>query len=164
MVISDFIISYLPWITWIAVPVTILILVVKSWLDSAKSQPAIVSTQNLEHLNQVIEQLNELIKHGEDLTEEMRGPDFHKGHVGQEVRQWLDKTEHDVWEMVPEHARCLAGNEKVTQEPYTDQERLRYAGWDRNAAALRVSVDRRLVQLREIRSRIEVSYEEAPQS
>ncbi len=107
-----------------------------------------------EYSPQVKETLDTLIKHGEELTHQMQRDDFHRGQLGQEVRQWLDNTEHDVWEVVPEHASHLTSNEAVTKEPYTDQERLRYAGWNRNVAALRVSVDRRLVRLREIRSQI----------
>jgi len=36
--ISNFIINNLPLITWIAIPVTILLLIVKVWRDSAKFQ------------------------------------------------------------------------------------------------------------------------------
>lgn len=169
VIFLTYIIDYLPWITWIAIPITIMVLLVLTWRKSAKIQVATVaaststslaeatSTQEAvirEYSPQVKETLDALIKHGEELTHQMQRDDFHRGQLGQEVRQWLDNTERDVWEVVPEHASHLTGNEAVTKEPYTDQERLRYAGWSRNAAALRVSVDRRLVRLREIRSRI----------
>ena len=96
-----------------------------------------------------------LIKRGEDLTNEMQRPDFHFGQLGQEIRQWLDSVEHNVWETIPEYANLLTANSGSAQEPFTDQERIRYSGWNRSRAALRVSVDRQLLRLREIRSRIQ---------
>lgn len=100
--------------------------------------------------------LDGLIKEGEELVHRMQRGAFHTGQLGQEVRPWLDKTEHDVWEVIPEHGNALTSKQASVKEIFTDEERLRYGGWNRNAAALRVSVDRRLVRLREIRSRIQV--------
>ncbi len=108
-----------------------------------------------EYSPQVIETLGVLIKRGEELTKEMQRPDFHFGQLGQEVRQWLDRMEHDVWEVIPEYANLLTTNSGSAQETFTYQERLRYSGWNRDRAALRVSVDRQLLRLREIRSRIQ---------
>ena len=109
-----------------------------------------------QYSSQVRDTLDKLIQHGERLTHLMQRDDFHREQLGQNVRQWLDETEHDVWEIVPEHASHLTNNQASTKEPYTDQERLRYSGWNRQHATLRISVDRRLAQLREIRSRIQV--------
>ena len=108
-----------------------------------------------EHSPQVKETLGALIRRGEELPHQMQRDDFHMGQLGQEVRQWLDSVEHDMWEIIPEHANLLTTNQRSTQETFTDQEKLRYGGWNRNAAALRVSVDRQLLRLREIRSRIQ---------
>ena len=109
-----------------------------------------------QYSSQVRDTLDKLIQLGESLTHLMQRDDFHRGQLGTNVRQWLDETEHDVWEIVPEHASHLTNSQASTKEPYTDQERLRYSGWNRQHAALRISVDRRLAQLREIRSRIQV--------
>lgn len=110
-----------------------------------------------EYSPHVRETLDALIKRGEELTHQMQRDDFHRGQLGREVRQWLDSVGHDVWEVIPEHANLLTTNQRSTQETFTDQERLRYGGWNRNAATLRVSVDRQLLHLREIRSRIQAT-------
>ena len=151
--ILNFIIDYLPWFTWVAIPITILILIVKSWLDSSKFQPiAVLATaQNLEPSPQAMEKLSKLVERGEELVTEMRTPDFHTGQLGQDVHRWLDNVEHCVWEIIPEYAGYITAD----QGDVTKGEKIKYQGWQINNAMLRVSVDRLLMRLREIRSKIQ---------
>jgi len=115
-------------------------------------------------LASVNDTLGALIKWGEELAHRMQSDDFHRGQLGQEVHQWLDNTEHDVWEVVPEHASQLKSNQTTTKEVFTAQEMLQYGYWNRDAASIRVSVDRRLQSLREIHSQIRVVDKEGSQT
>ena len=156
--ISDFIINYLPWVTWIAIPITILILIVKAWLDSSRLQVTTVlaTTQNRRCSPQVLEQLNGLIVGGEVLANYMRRSDFHVGQLSQSVHEWLDNVEKDVWEVLPDYAGYITAE----QGGITEDEKMRYSGWDWGAASLRISVDRRLARLRETRSQIQAPDKE----
>ena len=53
---------------------------------------------------------------------------------------------------IPKHANYIVGG----RGDLTEDEKLRYQGWNWNNAALRISVDRRLTRLREIRFQIRV--------
>ena len=57
-----------------------------------------------------------------------------------------------VWDVMPEHAKHITGD----QGAMTYDEKLRYHGWGTDAAAIRISVDRRLARLREIRHRLQL--------
>jgi len=99
--------------------------------------------------------LDSLISNGEALTSLMQEPDFEiytTANMGEEVRKWLDNVDHDIWKVVPEHASEIV----ATQGDLTPDEKLRYQGWSYENASLRVSVDRRLLRLRETRSQIQV--------
>lgn len=155
MNILGYVIDYLPWITWIALPIVILILVVKAWSESSRLQPATVpaTTQNRRYSPQVLEQLSGLIIGGEKLANDMRRSDFHVDQLGRYVREWLDSVENEVWEVLPDYAGYITAE----QGDITEDEKMRYSGWGRGAASLRISVDRRLTRLREIRPQIQIT-------
>lgn len=94
--------------------------------------------------------LSKLIQEGEQLVAEMRRPDFHVGQLGQDVRHWVDSVDRDIWDVLPNRAGYITAE----QGDITDGERLLYHGWSRDAAYLRISANRRLVRLREVRSEI----------
>lgn len=97
--------------------------------------------------------LAELIQEGEQLVSAMRRPDFHVGQLGQDVRLWLDNVNHSIWDALPrDYASYITAN----QGDITESERLVYHGWNRGAAYLRISVERRLARLREIKSKLSV--------
>lgn len=113
-----------------------------------------------EYSPQVLGQLNGLIIGGEQLANYMRRSDFHVGQLGQNVREWLDSVEKDVWEVLPDYAGYITAE----QGDITEDEKMRYSGWHWDAASLRISVDRRLTRLRETRSRIQVPDKEGSQT
>ncbi len=97
--------------------------------------------------------LDGLISQGETLVSKMQTPDFQiytTANIGESVRQWLDNVERDIWKVIPGHASYIV----TTQGDLTPDEELRYQGWSYTNASLRISVDRRLSRLRQIRSQI----------
>ena len=101
-----------------------------------------------------------LIKQGEYLCEEMQFKDFIMTYVEPKVRRWLDRTSHDVWKAIPEHASYITAN----QGNLTGGEEIKYQGWNLNNALLHVSVDRVLMRLREVHSKIRVLGKEDSQT
>ena len=87
------------------------------------------------------------------MVRQMQRPDFHAGQMGQDVRQWLDAVDSNVWRVAPKHASYILAE----QGDVAHDEKLRYEGWNWGPASLRISVDRRLSRLREIRSQIKVT-------
>lgn len=110
-----------------------------------------------EYSPQVRDKLDALIQRGEDLCDKMKEKDFSKWHLEPVIREWLNNVNHDVWEVIPEHASYIVGE----QGDLTEDEKLLYQGWTWDAASLRISVDRRLARLREIRSQIQSADLEA---
>jgi hypothetical protein len=94
--------------------------------------------------------LSKLIQEGEQLIAEMKRPDFHVGQLGQDARHWVDSVDRDIWDVLPDRADYITAE----QGDITDGERLLYHGWNRDAAYLRISVNRRLARLREVRYEI----------
>lgn len=121
----------------------------KTKKDTAIIQDRIEQQYSAEH----IDKLDKLITQGEALASQMQRPDFHTGQMGQDVRQWLDSTDRDVWQVIPEYASYIVAQ----QGDFTHDEKLRYEGWKMENVTLRISVDRRLSRLREIRSKIQTS-------
>lgn len=109
---------------------------------------------------QVKDTLDELIRGGKYLCDEMQAKDFNYEDIESVVHQWLDDGSCEVWEIIPEQANYIVGD----QGELTEGEKLRYQGWKWDAAALRISVDRRLARLREIRSQIQVLDKEGSES
>ena len=153
--ISDFVISYLPWITWIAIPITIMVLIVKTWQDSAKFQvvPIPITAQNPEYPSQVGDRFDALIQRGDKFCDIMRTRDYNRWQIEPDVGEWVNDVNRDVWEIVPEHAGYITAD----QGDLTKGEEIKYQGWNWDSAMLRVSVDRLLMRLREVRSKIRVA-------
>jgi hypothetical protein len=127
----------------------------KRSIQKSNSVPNSQKVADLQYTPQAINNLDTLIKNGEQLTSWMQRPDFHQGQMGQDVRQWLDEVEHSLWEDFPK----LASNALSDQGDVTPDEKMRYQGWNWGAASLRISVDRRLTRLRAIKSQIVNSEE-----
>lgn len=102
---------------------------------------------------EVKSKLDSLIAQGETLIGKMQKPDFQVEQMGQEVHEWLDITDQDVWRLIPAHAGYIVAE----QGNITHDEKLRYQGWNWGLASLRISVDRRLSRLRETRSQTKVT-------
>lgn len=102
---------------------------------------------------QVVAAIDKLIQRGEELCTKMQTKDFSVWHVEPLIGEWLDDVSHKVWGIIPEYASHILSD----KGDLTPDEQLRYEGWKWNAVALRISVDRRLAALREIRSQIRVA-------
>ena len=121
------------------------------------------STQEIvaqEYSPKVRDTLDALIQRGDELCSKMQTKDFSVWHIEPMVGEWLDDVSRDVWEIIPEYANFIVGE----QGELTADEQLRYDGWKWNAVSLRISVDRRLARLRDVRSRIRVSDTGDPQN
>ncbi len=113
-----------------------------------------------EYSPKVRDTLDALIQRGNELCSKMQTKDFSIWHIEPMVGEWLDDVSRDVWEIIPEYANFIVGE----QGELTADEQLRYDGWKWNAVSLRISVDRRLARLRDVRSRIRVSDTGDPQN
>ena len=82
----------------------------------------------------------------------MQSHSFNWVHLERWVQEWLDGISHDIWGVVPQHAAFIMSE----QGDVTPEERMQYHGWGNKEARLRITVDRKLARLREIRSRIQV--------
>ncbi len=109
-----------------------------------------------QYTSQEIHRLDSLIQLGEILTGQMQTSDFDASELGRDVHHWLDSVEEAVWEMLPRYASYIVAE----QGDVTSDEKLRYIGWGWDVASLRISVDRRLARLREIRSQIQAPDKE----
>ena len=110
------------WLYFITMPIGLGMLIFIIWQSRKVSKAVIVQPTQVavaqQYSSQVRDTLDRLIQHGERLIHLMQRNDFHMEQLGQNVRLWLDETEHDVWEVIPEHASRLTNNQESTKEPF----------------------------------------------
>lgn len=153
-----YLIDYLPLATWVAIPIVIIFLIVKTWRDSAKTKGGTIPLVETirdgigeQYSTEVIDELDILIHRGNDLCENMQTKDFIREPLESVVGNWMNDIVRKVWQIIPKYASYIVGD----QGNLTEHEKLPYQGWNWNDAALRISVDRRLLRLIEIRSQIQ---------
>lgn len=98
-----------------------------------------------------IDELDILIDRGNDLCQQMQTKDFIREPLESVVGNWMNDIGRVVWQIIPKYASYIMGD----QGNLTEHEKLPYQSWNWNDATLRISVDRRLSRLREIRSQIQ---------
>lgn len=88
------------WLYFITMPIGLGMLIFIIWQSRKVSKAVIVQPTQVavaqQYSSQVRDTLDRLIQHGERLTHLMQRDDFHMEQLGQNVRLWLDETEHDV--------------------------------------------------------------------
>ena len=110
---------------------------------------------NQEYSSEVMSKLDKLIFEGDRLVNCMQMPNFGlytTENIGESVRKWLDDVERDIWEIIPNRASYVI----ETRGGLSPEDKLRYQGWNYDEASLRISVDRKLLRLREVRSQIRI--------
>jgi hypothetical protein len=101
-------------------------------------------------LAQAKEKLDAFIERGDELSRMMESRGFNWAQLELWVQRWLDGISREIWDILPQHAAFIMSE----QGDFTHDEKIRYEGWPMKEAALRITVDRKLARLREIRSRI----------
>ena len=112
-----------------------------------------VEEERWEYPPQVIGRLDVLIQRGDGFCHSMRQRDFDRWQIEPEVGEWLNDVNRDLWEIIPKHAGYITAD----QGSLTKGEKIKYQGWKLDNALFRISVDRVLMRLREIRSQIRAS-------
>jgi len=122
-------------------------------LTGGHTVPSQVIQPDIEYSTEIAELLDELIQEGEKLTNDMLTRGFNWFQEELWVQRWLDGMNKDIWRLLPQHATYIIAE----QGKYTPDEIMHYYGWDNKEVSLRITVDRKLARLREIRSQILVS-------
>ncbi len=70
--------------------------------------------------------------------------------VSKRAQGWLGRLDEELWEAVPEQAAFILED----QGPLSSEEVMRYGAWQRDAASLRITVERKLRRLRQVRAKL----------
>jgi hypothetical protein len=101
-------------------------------------------------LSQARKWLDEFIERGEELSQKMQSRSFNWAQLELWVHRWVHGIQREIYDKIPEYSEYLVAQ----QGGLSEEERILYNGWNIKQATLRVTVDRYLVKLRTVQSKL----------